>query len=58
MELYTEAYAREYPDGPERAAAAPLCGRRRGGLLAGLGLTRIGHGLIAENEQARQPAFA
>ena len=51
VELYTEAYAREYPDDPQRAVAPylgrgpararrPLSGRRRRGSPAGVGAER------------------
>jgi len=39
VELYTEAYAREYPDDPQRAVA-PYPGRRRRGSSAGVGAER------------------
>ena len=46
-ELYTEAYAREYPDGPERAAA-PYVAAAEEARRQGLGLN-AGHDLSLEN---------
>ena len=47
VELYTEAYAREYPDGPERAAA-PYVAAAEEARRQGLGLN-AGHDLSLEN---------
>ena len=47
VELYTEAYAREYPDGPERAAA-PYVAAAAEARRQGLGLN-AGHDLSLEN---------
>ncbi|MCI7306910.1 pyridoxine 5'-phosphate synthase [Alistipes senegalensis] len=47
VELYTEAYAREYPDGPERAAA-PYVAAAKEARRQGLGLN-AGHDLSLEN---------
>ena len=47
VELYTEAYAREYPDGPERAAA-PYGAAAEEARRQGLGLN-AGHDLSLEN---------
>ena len=46
-EIYTEAYAREYPDGPERAAA-PYVAAAEEARRQGLGLN-AGHDLSLEN---------
>ena len=47
VELYTEAYAREYPDGPERAAA-PYVAAAEEARRQGLGLN-AGHDLSLKN---------